>query len=287
MSKHKKLIQIASLSAILTAGILVISKFIAWTQTGSLSIQASLIDSLLDALTSLINFFVIRQALKPADEDHRFGHGKAEALGGLVQTAFITGSAVWLLTDAFQHLLHSEPIVDVGIGNTIMVLAIILTSFLIAFQRYVIKKTNSLAISADSLHYQTDLLTCVGILIGLNLTSYFNVWWLDSLIGMGIGAYILLTSYQIGMRSLNILMDKELKKGVREEILAIAHSNPYVKDVHDLRTRSSGNQVFIQLHIDMDKSLDLKTAHDAGLEISKQIRLLFPNADIMIHHDPV
>lgn len=287
MLEHKKLLQIASLSAILIASILVLAKFAAWIQTGSVSIQASLIDSLLDALTSLINFFVIHQALKPADKDHRFGHGKAEALGGLVQTAFITASAMWLLIDVCQNLFNPRPIVDIGIGNIIMVLAIILTAALVAFQRYVVKKTESLAISADSLHYQSDLLTCLGIVIGLNLTVYFNCLWLDSLIGIGIGFYILFTSYNIGIKSLNVLMDKELADDVREKILAIALTNPYVKDVHDLRTRSSGNQIFIQLHIDMDKQLDLQTAHDIGFEISQKICQLFPNADVMIHHDPV
>lgn len=283
----KYLLQLAAISAILTATILIVAKFIAWVQTDSLSLQASLIDSLLDVLASLINFFVIRQALKPADEEHRFGHGKAEALGGLAQTAFIAGSAVWLFIEAINQLIRPQPLGDVTIGNTIMVLAIVLTTALIILQRYVIKRTNSLAIAADSLHYQTDLLTCIGILAGLNITAYFDIIWLDSLIGMAIGFYILVTSYKIGMRSLNILMDRELPDDLREKVLEIAHINPYVKGIHDLRTRSSGNRIFIQLHVDMDKDLNLKTAHDEGVKISEDILAAFPDADVIIHHDPV
>lgn len=287
LMQHKYLLHLAAIAAILTATILIIAKFIAWNETGSLSLQASLLDSLLDVLASLINLFVIRQALKPADAEHRFGHGKAEALGGLVQTAFIAGSALWLFIEAINHLIHPQPLGDIAIGTTIMILAIGLTTTLIILQRYVIRRTNSLAIAADSLHYQTDLLTCVGILIGLNITSYCNILWLDSVIGIGIGVYILATSYKIGLRSLNILMDRELSDDLRQKILDIATANTYVKGVHDLRTRSSGNQMFIQLHIDMDKELDLKTAHDEGSKISLQIRTLLPDADVMIHHDPV
>lgn len=285
--KQRQLLQLAAISAILTATILIVAKFIAWVQTDSLSLQASLIDSLLDVLASLINFFVIRQALKPADEDHRFGHGKAEALGGLAQTAFIAGSAIWLFIEAINHLIRPQPLTNVSVGNTIMVLAIVLTTALILLQRYVIKRTNSLAIAADSLHYQTDLFTCAGILVGLNITEYFNILWLDSLIGMAIGVYILVTSYKIGIRSLNILMDRELSDELRQKIFEIAHTNPYVKGIHDLRTRSSGNQIFIQLHIDMDKNLNLKIAHDEGAKIAKDLLAAFPDADIIIHHDPV
>lgn len=287
LMQHKHLLQLAAIAAVFTATILIIAKFIAWNETGSLSLQASLLDSLLDVLASLINLFVIRQALKPADEDHRFGHGKAEALGGLVQTAFIAGSAIWLFIEAISHLIHPQPLGDIAIGTTIMILAIGLTTVLIVLQRYVIRQTNSLAIAADSLHYQTDLLTCVGILIGLNVTSYLHILWLDSVIGIAIGVYILATSYKIGIRSLNILMDRELSDDLRQKVLDIANANPYVKGVHDLRTRSSGNQIFIQLHIDMDKELNLKTAHDEGLKISLKIRTLLPDADVMIHHDPV
>lgn len=284
---HKNLLQLAALAAILTASILIVAKFIAWNQTGSLSLQASLLDSLLDVVASIINLIVIRQALKPADEDHRFGHGKAEALGGVIQTLLIAGSAIWLFSEAVHHFLSPRPLEDLTLGNTIMLIVIGLTTGLVVFQRYVIRQTNSLAIAADSLHYQTDILTCIGVLIGLNITVYWNIWWLDSLIGVGIGIYILATSYQIGRQALNILMDRELSPEVRKKVLEIASTNSYVKGVHDLRTRSSGNKIFIQLHLDMAKELNLQTAHDEGRKISLKIQELYPNADVMIHHDPV
>ncbi len=207
---HQMLMTLATYGAVGIAAILIGAKFFAWMQTDSLSLQASLIDSLLDIVASVINLFVVRHALKPADKEHSFGHGKIEALGGLGQSTFIAGSAVWLMIEASHRLIHPHPLQETFIGTIVMVFAIVLTFGLVVFQRYVIKKTRSLAISADSLHYLSDLFTNIGVLISLNLSIYLGWLYLDVLVGMGIAVYILYTSWEIGRRSLDVLMDREL-----------------------------------------------------------------------------
>jgi len=192
---HKLLVTTATYAAVVVAAFLIMAKFFAWMRTDSLSLQASLIDSLLDMVASIINLLVVRQALKPADDEHRFGHGKAEALGGLGQSTFIAGSAVWLIIDAIHRLIHPHPLQESGTGSVVMIIAIILTLLLVIYQRYVIKRTRSLAISADSLHYLGDLYTNIGVLISLNISVLFGWTRLDSLVGAGIAGYILYTSW--------------------------------------------------------------------------------------------
>ena len=246
-----------------------------------------MIDSLLDIIASIINFFVIRQALKPADADHRFGHGKAEALGGLSQTMFIAGSALWLLVEALHRFIQPHYITDIGFASVITLISIGLTTSLVMLQKYVVRKTNSLTIAADSLHYQTDLFTNIGVLIGLYLAAKYNLYWLDTVIGVTIAIYILITSYKIGYQSLNILMDKELDEPLRQQIIHHVYKHPDVLGVHDLRTRSAGQQIFIQMHLDLDAKITLKQAHDIGFAVASHLREHFPHADVIIHQDPI
>lgn len=284
---HKMLITTATYSAVGVAGILIAAKFFAWMKTDSLSLQASLIDSLLDMLASVINLLVVRQALKPADEEHRFGHGKAEALGGLTQSAFIAGSAVWLIIDAIHRLIHPHPLQDGKTGSLIMIFASFLTILLVLYQRYVVKQTRSLAISADSLHYLSDLYTNIGVLVSLNISVLFGWTRLDSLVGTGIAAFILHSSWTIGRRSLDVLMDRELPDDARLQITKIALEHPRVWGVHDLRTRSAGLQDFIQMHLDMDEKLSLLEAHDVAHDVELAVQKAFPQAEVIIHQDPI
>lgn len=284
---HKWLITSATYGAVGVASILIAAKFFAWMRTDSLSLQASLIDSLLDMAASVINLLVVRQALKPADEEHRFGHGKAEALGGLGQSAFIAGSAVWLIIDVIHRLIHPHPLQDGKIGSLIMIMASILTLFLVLYQRYVVKQTRSLAISADSLHYLGDLYANIGVLVSLNVSVFLGWERVDSLVGAGIAVYILYSSWQIGQRSLDVLMDRELPDEARQKITEIALSHPHVWGVHDLRTRSAGLQDFIQMHLDMDEKLPLLKAHDVAHEVELTLQKAFPHAEVIIHQDPI
>jgi ferrous-iron efflux pump FieF len=285
--EHRWLVTMATYGAVSIAAILIAAKFFAWMQTDSLSLQASLIDSLLDIAASIINLLVVRAALKPPDAEHRFGHGKAEALAGLGQSAFIAGSAVWLIIDAMHRLVHPHPLHESDIGSFVMILAIILTLLLVMFQRYVIKRTRSLAISADSLHYLGDLYTNIGVLLSLNVSVLFGWTRLDSIVGAIIAGYILYTSWSIGRRSLDVLMDRELPDEARQKITEIALNHSRVWGVHDLRTRSAGLQDFIQMHLDMDENLSLLEAHDVANDVEIALQKEFPHAEIIIHQDPL
>jgi ferrous-iron efflux pump FieF len=288
ISKHNKfLITTATYGAVGVAAILIAAKFFAWMRTDSLSLQASLIDSLLDMVASVINLLVVRQALKPADKEHRFGHGKAEALGGLGQSAFIAGSAVWLLIDVTHRLINPHPLQDAQIGSFVMIIASILTLLLVLYQRYVIKRTRSLVIAADSLHYLGDFYTNIGVLVSLNVSVILGWTHLDSLVGAGIAAYILHSSWKISQRSLDVLMDRELPDAERLQITKIALSHPHVWGVHDLRTRSAGLQDFIQMHLDMDEKLSLLEAHDIANDVELAVQAAFPHAEVIIHQDPI
>lgn len=281
-----KLVKLASKAAIGAAGLMVLAKFYAWFYTGSLSLQASLVDSMLDIFASILNFLIIRQAIKPADEDHRFGHGKAEAIGGLVQTAFIAGSAVWLIIEVIYRLLDPQPLARVDLGNYVMIGATLVTGLLITFQRKVVRQTGSLAIKADSVHYETDFLANIGVLISLNVSAYFNWIWLDAIVGGAIAAYIFIASLKIALTSIDVLMDKELDDQTRSVIVEAIQAHPGILGFHDLRTRTSGYHVFVQFHLDLDKNLPLWKAHQIGDEIEASIRQRLPKAEIIIHHDP-
>jgi len=277
---------LATKSAVAIASLLVMGKLTAWWMTNSLSMQASLIDSLLDVGASLINFFAVKHALKPADEDHRFGHGKAEALASLAQSAFIAASALWLVIDGIHRIYDPEIVVASAFSNIVMIVAMVMTLGLILFQRYVYKKTKSLAIKADSLHYQTDFLTSTAVLISLNLSTFFGSVSIDSMIGIGIAVYIAATSWSIFKQALDVLMDRELDDKDIHRIRAIAKKHEKVIGVHDLKTRSSGHKQFIQMHLELNAQLSLIEAHTIALDVMKNIKEEFPDAEILIHQDP-
>lgn len=281
------LLQSATISAVLVAGILVLGKAFAYSLTDSLSIKASLIDSVLDGGVSIVNFFAIRQALEPADDEHRFGHGKVEALAGLFQSLFIAGSSVWLLKEVICRIITPEKLVFHPIAIIVMVVASLLTLILIMWQRYVVTQTNSIAVAADSLHYKTDLLTNIGVLLSFFLANALNAHYIDWIVAVLIAIYIFKTSYEIGKTSFDMLMDRELPEAVVEQITAIAWENSNVKGVHDLRTRSSGQRIFIQMHLDIDGKLTLQDAHAIAEEIEQNVIAIFPNADVIIHQDPI
>ncbi len=281
------LMRLATLVAATFAFVMVVGKFTAFRLTGSLSIEASLVDSLLDACASLINFFAVAHALRPADADHRFGHGKAEALAGLGQSLLIACSSLWLVKDILRGIYNPEvielnkPALYVMLGSTL------LTAGLILFQRYVISRTHSLAISADKLHYETDLLTNVGVMLTLGVSAFWHLVYLDIGVAIIIAVYILRGSWSIVVRSFDVLMDKELPEELLTQIQDVVLSHPYVLGVHDLRTRSSGQTDFIQMHVDMDENLTLKQAHAIADEIEAALMTLFPKAQVIIHQDPV
>lgn len=281
-----RLMRLATYASVSVALMLIVAKLVAWGYSGSLSMLATLIDSSLDALASLINLFAVRHALSPADREHRFGHGKAEALAGLGQAAFIAGSAGFLLLEGARRFINPEPVQAYGLGIAVMVFSIAATLCLLAFQRHVIRRTGSMAISADALHYRTDLMVNISVIVALLLAA--KGWpGFDSLFAIGIALYILYSAWEIVRRAFDHLMDRELPDDEREQIKTIARSHQQVRGMHDLRSRRSGMATFIQLHLELDDELSLLQAHEISDEVEARLQAVYPAAEIIIHIDPV
>ncbi|MED5491188.1 cation diffusion facilitator family transporter [Halopseudomonas pachastrellae] len=283
--ERARLLRLATRASVAVALILIVLKATVWISTGSVSLLAGLIDSLMDAAASIINLFAVGYALKPADKEHRFGHGKAEALAGLAQSAFITGSAVLVLLQGVNRLLNPEPLDTAWAGVAVMVFSIAATLGLLAIQKHVIARTNSTAVGADSLHYRSDLLLNLSIIIAL-LLAHFGIQQADALFGLGIALLIGYGAVRIGLDAIQILMDHELPDEVRAEALRIARSVPDVIDVHDLRTRQSGQHWFMQLHLELPATLTLADAHERGEQARLAIMARYPQADVLVHKDP-
>jgi ferrous-iron efflux pump FieF len=281
----------ATYASVGVALVLVCGKLVAWLLTGSLTVMASLVDSLMDAASSTINLLAVRWSLNPADEDHRFGHGKAEFLAGLAQASFIAGSAFFLLVHAFERLRNPTPVTQVTIGLIIMTLAIAATLALLAYQKVVIRKTSSMAIRGDALHYATDVLTNLGTIAALLLAKCPGLdpavaLIIDPVFAILIAGYILYSAVRIGYEAGQMLMDRELPPEIREEIIRIARAPSQVRGVHDVRTRQSGQTMMIQLHLELEDHLPLVRAHGIARAVEKEILRSWPGADVIIHQDP-
>lgn len=281
-----RLMRRATYASVTVATVLIVIKVVAWVLTGSISVLSSLLDSLLDALASLVNLFAVRHALTPADREHRFGHGKAEPLAGLAQAAFIAGSALLLLVEAIRRLGAPQPVEHGEVGIAVMAISIVLTVALVAYQRHVVSRTGSVAISADRLHYAGDLLLNGSVIVSLVLSGWLGFGFADPLFGIAIGVYILVSAFRIGRSSLDLLMDRELPDERRAEIREIVLRHPGVRSMHDLRTRSSGLSVFIQFHVELDADISLRRAHEISDAVEADVLKAFPNAEVLIHQDP-
>ena len=280
-----KLLRLATYASISVALILIVAKLIAWGLSDSVSLLATLIDSVLDALASLINLIAVRHALTPADKEHRFGHGKAEALAGLSQSMFIAGSAGFLLLEAGRRLISPIAVESVGISMLVMVFSIVATLLLLSFQAHVIRKTNSTAIRADALHYRTDLLVNASVILALWLSV--KGWaGFDALFACAIAIYILYSAWEIITVSYDHLMDRELPDEQREEIERLVLQHRSARGLHDLRSRHSGTVTFIQLHLELDDDLSLLEAHKISDEVELCLLEAFPGSEIIIHIDP-
>ncbi|MCC6912134.1 MAG: cation diffusion facilitator family transporter [Rhodospirillaceae bacterium] len=280
------LMRLATRAAVACAVLLIAVKTWAYLHTGSVALLSSLADSALDLLASGLNLIAVRFALTPADDLHRFGHGKAEPLSGLGQAAFVAGSAVLIIVQAISRLHDTAPVTDAGLGIGVTLLSIAVTLGLVTLQRYVIARTSSMAVSADSLHYTGDLLLNASVIAALALASMPGLAWADPVFGIAISVFILVNAVRIAIRSVDALMDKELPTEERERIIAIALQHPKAKRVHELRTRSSGMQKHIQMHIVLDPTLTLLEAHRICDDVEKAIEGEFPGVDIIIHEDP-
>jgi ferrous-iron efflux pump FieF len=285
LPQHARLMRLATFAALAAALTLALAKAIAWWLSGSVSLLAGLTDSLLDGAASLLNLLAVHYALRPADEDHRYGHGKAEALAGLGQALFIGASALLVGSHAIDRLLHPEPIGAPGLGIAVMLLSLAVTIALLLFQNHVVRETGSTAIRADSLHYRSDLLLNGSILLALLLASY---GWpqLDAIFGIGIALYIFWSAISIAREAATVLMDQELDPQISTQMHNLACSVPGVLGVHDLRTRLSGTHWFVQLHVELPDELNLRDAHSLCEQVETAIRNEFPRAEVLVHADP-
>lgn len=281
-----RLMRLATVASVTVASVLIAAKLAAWFMTGSVSLLSSLVDSLMDVAASLVNLVAVRHALTPPDREHRFGHGKAEPLAGLGQAAFIAGSAVFLFIEAAQHLLEPTPIEAGAIGVGVMVVSIVLSIGLVAFQNHVVRRTGSTAIGADALHYRTDVLVNGAVIVAILASDHLGWTWADPVFALVIALYIVRGAYQIAVRSLDLLMDREFDDADRARIRDIVMGHAAARSMHDLRTRSSGVQPFVQFHLELDADLTLLRAHEISDEIEDAIKRAFPGAEVIIHQDP-
>ncbi len=283
---NDRLMRLATYLSVVVGLTLIAAKLAAWGATDSVALLSTLIDSTLDAIASIVNLFAVHHALQPADHQHRFGHGKAEPLAGLAQSTFIVGSALFLVGEAGKRLFSPEPVSHAPIGIIVMIFSLVLTVALVLFQRLVVRRTGSLAIGADRLHYTGDLAMNATVIVSLILSAHFGFAWADPLFALAIALFLVYSALTIAWQSFNLLMDREFPDADRKKIGEICVAHPDVIDMHDLRTRSSGLQSFIQLHLELDPEITLRRAHVISDEVEADIRQAFPAADVIIHQDP-
>jgi ferrous-iron efflux pump FieF len=283
---QRRLNLLAAVASVAVAATLICAKLAIWIVTGSVAVLGTLVDSGLDAIASIVTFISVRQAAQPPDRAHRYGHGKAEAIGALIQAGFVLGSAFFLASEAVRRLMLPQPIFQSALGIAVLLVAIGLTAALLVLQRFVVQRTGSIAISADSLHYRTDLLMNAAVIVAMLLVDATGWQMIDPLLGIGIVGLLLYSALGMARRALDMLMDRELPAESRARIRKLALAHPKAQDVHDLRTRRAGSDVFIELHLELDGDLNLEQAHEITHEVEARIRAAFPEADILVHQEP-
>jgi ferrous-iron efflux pump FieF len=286
LAANGRLMRLATYASVSVAVTLIALKTGAWIATESIAMLSTLVDSLLDALASLVSLFAVRHALTPADHEHRFGHGKAEALAAMAQSTFIAGSAVLLLFQAGERLVHPRVPAEPEAGIAVMVVSIVLTVALVAFQMWVVRRTKSVAVAADSLHYRGDILVNFAVIAALVLGSWFGWLHADPIFGAAIAFYVLYSAWLIVREALDMLMDREMPEADRDRIREIVMAHTEAVSLHDLRTRRSGPVGFIQFHLVLDSELTLLMAHEISDAVEMDLRRAFPESEVLIHQDP-
>ena len=280
------LLRRATRASLAVALALIVLKAGAWWWTGAVSLLASLIDSTTDALASAVTLVAVHASLQPADDEHRFGHGKLEPLAGLAQAVLVLASALGLAWSAVQRLRYPEPIALGGVGIAVMVVASAATLGLVRFQRRVAAATRSSAINADRLHYESDLLMNGVVVLSLAATTWLGWALIDPLLGLAVAVLVARSAWQIAWDSVQLLMDREFPDAERHVVAAAVLAHPEVRGLHDLRTRRSGTQAFIQFHVELDATMSLREAHVVTDAIETALRAAYAHAEILIHVDP-
>lgn len=285
--KADTLRRFTSFSSMFVAGILILAKLYAFLETGSVALLSSLVDSGVDLLASSISAYGVILAMRPADREHRYGHGKAESLAALVQAIFIIVSSALLVREAIGRLITPVPLENLEVGYATMGLAIFMTVLLLALQTYTVARTKSLAIAADRLHYIGDILINVAVIATFAFQSQLDVQWIDPCFAIFIAGGMCVGAVKIIKMALSVLMDTELPEKDREVIKTIILNVAGVHGVHDMRTRTDNGRSIIEAHIEMDPHISLRQAHDICEAVSESIEAVYPKADILLHQDPV
>lgn len=280
------LTQRAAIASVSMALFLVLIKTWAVWETSSVSMLGSLADTGLDVVASLVTLFSVRLAAQPADNDHSFGHGKAEALAALFQTGLITVSAIAIGWRGLSKYGAAEPPAHPELGIAVSLVAIVTTLILITYQRSVVKKTGSVAIHADHVHYSSDVLLNISVIAALVLDSLLNVRGADPLFGVAIAGWLLWHAREVASTAIDQLMDKEWPLEKRERFLAVAQAHPELRGIHDMRTRSSGAHDFVQFHVWVDPEMTVLQAHRVMDEVEAKLMSEFPGTEVLIHPDP-
>lgn len=275
-----------ALLSVATATVLIIIKAVAWRASDSVAILASLSDSALDLVASLITLYAVRYAAVPPDAEHRFGHGKAEAFSSLVQGGLVFGSGALIGREAFHAIFNPSPVQHGLAGVIVMIVSIILTLGLITAQSRVLKASGSIAIAGDRAHYAADLGSNAVALVGIGAASWLGLPWLDAAAGLIVALWLIWGAIGVFREASDQLLDRELPEADRERIVALAIADPRLLGVHQLRTRASGPYIHMQMHADLASEISLAEAHAIIVAAENRLLEAFPSADIIIHPDP-
>ena len=278
-------IRAALASVAMATGLLVLKSYAAW-HTGSVAMLGSLADTGLDLLASLVTLYGVKLAAEPADHDHRFGHGKAEALAALFQVGLITASAVGIGWRAIGALGEDAPTRDFGFGVGVSAVAIAATAVLLWYQRRIIRTTGSVAILADNIHYQSDVLLNGSVIVALALDQLLGLRWADPVFGIAIALWLAFGAFRASTNAIDQLMDKEWPEDQRAAFLDVAARQPGLRGIHDFRTRRAGTHDFAQFHMEVDPALTIAGAHDIVESVERTLRDAFPRVEVLIHLDP-
>ena len=272
-------------SVAMASSLLIVKGYAAW-HTGSVAMLGSLADTGLDLLASLVTLYGVKIAAEPADHDHRFGHGKAEALAALFQVVLITASAIGIAWRAIERFGNPQVNEDAGLGIGVSIAAILATFCLLAYQRAIIRKTGSVAILADNVHYQSDVLLNVAVIAALVLDQYVGITGADPVFGIAIALWLAWGAFQASSQAIDMLMDKEWPDEQRTAFVDVAARQPGIRGIHDFRTRRAGTHDFAQFHMEVDRDLTVAAAHDIVENVERRLREVFPRVEVLIHLDP-
>lgn len=285
-AESQRINTLATVLSVSVASILVIAKLWGWWASGSIALLASFFDSLLDLAASITAFLAVRYAARPADNEHRFGHGKAEAFSSLLQAVLVAASATFLFVEGTRRLIDPQPVEAGGWALGVMALSLVLTLFLVRMQTLVIRRTGSIAVTGDRAHYTADILSNLAVMGGIALAVFAGFDWADPVLALFVGFLLARSAYGLGRDSVNQLLDRELPDTTRAHIEALLTDDPRVLGIHELRTRAAGPLIHIQVHMDLEPYQSLKDAHEVVVDAENRVLKHYPAADLLIHSDP-